>query len=244
MVPDFLVEQLHLGELDAQTAAEVRAALGAEADPRLADLAAQDAMIQAQYPAQMVVPRILASVPQAGRRWPLVLPALLAAAAGVWLAARPAQTPAPSARSIESVDTVRAKGPLRPVLQVMRAGEAPTPVTADEQLSAGDRVQLRFQPRGALHAVIVSVDGRGATTLHVPDAVDASTALPAGAQRLTVGHAYELDDAPQFERFFLITADAPLDPDALLTAAAEAGMGDLTPPPDARVEAFTLRKSQ
>lgn len=247
MVPELLIEQLHLGELDAQAAAQVRAALGPDAERRLADLAAQDAMIQAQYPAALVAPRIKARVPPRRRIWPVALPAVLAATAGLWLATRPATRLDPQARAITSEDTVRAKGPRQPVLQVMRAevaGARAEAVEPTDTLAAGDRVQLRFQPRGARHAVIVSVDGRGATTLHMPDSIDDSTSLPQGAQRLTVGHAYELDDAPAYERFFLITADAPLDPEALLTAAAQAGAGALIPPADARVVAFTLRKSK
>ena len=250
MVPELLIEQLHLGELDAQTAAQVRAALGADADALLADLAARDAMSQAQYPASLIVPRVEARIRPTRRWWPVVLPAILAATAGLWLAARPASTLDPQAQSLTSQDTVRAKGPLQPVLQVMRAESPagpktkPTAVQPAERLTAGDRVQLRFQPRGAHHAVIVSVDGRGATTLHVPDSNDESTALPVGAQRFTVGHAYELDDAPDYERFFLITSDDPLDPDALLSAAAHAGAGEFVLPAGARVDAFTLRKSK
>ncbi|MGK0362593.1 MAG: hypothetical protein ACI9U2_004914, partial [Bradymonadia bacterium] len=125
MIPDLLIEQLHLGELDAKTAARVRAALdagatgmdaaGLDAAARLADLAAQDAMSRAQYPASLIVPRIEARMPAPRRWWPVVLPAILAATAGLWLAARPASTFDPQARSLTSKDTVRAKGPLRPV---------------------------------------------------------------------------------------------------------------------------------
>jgi len=74
----------------------------------------------------------------------------------------------------------------------------------------GDLIQLGYVAAGAQHGVILSVDGRGDVTLHYPTSQGGPTALRSdGLRRL--GRSYELDDAPDFERFFFVTADAPLD---------------------------------
>jgi len=60
--------------------------------------------------------------------------------------------------------------------------------------------------------VIASLDGAGVVTLHFPAAEDAPPAATAlGAESAALPHAYALDDAPRFERFFFITADEPID---------------------------------
>lgn len=235
-VPDLLLEQLHLGELDARGAAEVRAALGEQARQELARLTTADAADLAQYPPELIVPRLTARIPSRRRVWPVLLPTLAAAAAGVWWMARPATIVDPLA--VTPIETVRAKGPNTPVLHILKEGGV-EPLAPDTQVNAGTRIQLRFAPKGARHALIVSVDGRGVPTLHWPDAPSASTAVPPGVQRITVGHAYELDDAPKFERFHLITADEPLQPAAVLQALES----DVwTPPPAAREAVVNLRK--
>jgi hypothetical protein len=84
----------------------------------------------------------------------------------------------------------------------------------------GDLVQASIVPAGRAHAVVLSLDGRGRVTLHYPDAPAGSTRLEPGAE-LPLAHAFELDDAPAFERFFLVTAARPLDPARLLDVARE-----------------------
>jgi hypothetical protein len=60
--------------------------------------------------------------------------------------------------------------------------------------------------------VIASVDGAGVVTLHHPVSEAAPPEATALAARPTaLPHAYALDDAPRFERFFFITADQPID---------------------------------
>jgi hypothetical protein len=82
----------------------------------------------------------------------------------------------------------------------------------------GDVLQLSYTSGGHPHGVVVSVDGRGAVMLHHPAALSDSTALTPG-EAAPLGHAYELDDAPAFERFLLVTSREPLDVAAVLEAA-------------------------
>ncbi|MEZ4473614.1 MAG: hypothetical protein R3F60_23055 [bacterium] len=65
-----------------------------------------------------------------------------------------------------------------------------------------------------------------AVTLHFPDTASADTALPAGQQLVTLPHAYQLDDAPRFERFFFVTAHHPLDVGELLAEARQLAADD------------------
>jgi hypothetical protein len=67
--------------------------------------------------------------------------------------------------------------------------------------------------------VIASVDGAGVVTLHYPlreDAPPEATAMAPEPHALP--HAYALDDAPRFERFFFITGSDPLDVGQTLAA--------------------------
>lgn len=69
---------------------------------------------------------------------------------------------------------------------------------------------MSYVAAGRAHGVIVSIDGRGQVTLHFPADAGAPTALESG-RAVPLSHSYELDDAPLFERFMFVTAEAPDD---------------------------------
>jgi len=115
----------------------------------------------------------------------------------------------------------------------------------------GDRIQLSVAPAGRRYAVVVSLDGNGQVTLHFPrrggDGKIVTTDAP-----FSLPTSYLLDDAPAFERFFLITALTPLDPKGILDGAGKltehpnrlrsATIEDL--PEGARQSSFLLRKAK
>jgi hypothetical protein len=68
--------------------------------------------------------------------------------------------------------------------------------------------------------MILSIDGKGAVTLHLPERKGDSTKLELGKQSL-LSNAFELDDAPEFERFFFLTSDSPIDVDGVLQEAQD-----------------------
>jgi hypothetical protein len=84
-----------------------------------------------------------------------------------------------------------------------------------DEVKSGDIIQLSYVAAGAGYGMIFSVDGLGNLTLHYPDTPLQSTSLESGGAR-KLSFAYELDDAPGFERFFLITADEAIDVNAVL----------------------------
>ncbi|MEO0603461.1 MAG: hypothetical protein AAF211_18630 [Myxococcota bacterium] len=74
-------------------------------------------------------------------------------------------------------------------------------------LGEGDTIQVGYWVTGG-HTAILSVDGRGVVTTHLPAPGEA---IPWLARRGVLDHGFRLDDAPDYERFFLVVDDVPLD---------------------------------
>jgi hypothetical protein len=141
----------------------------------------------------------------------------------------------------------RIKG-LRPHLEVFRQTPAGIESLPEGAMAhEGDLVQLTYQAAGRPFGVIVSIDGRGTVTVHHPREGGAAARLdPGEAARLS--SAYRLDDAPDWERFVLVTAERPfevasvVEAAARLAAAGDAGTGPLALPSSLEQSSFTLRK--
>ncbi|MBM4353060.1 MAG: DUF4384 domain-containing protein [Deltaproteobacteria bacterium] len=99
-----------------------------------------------------------------------------------------------------------------------------------DSASAGDVLQLEYVAAGAPYGMILSIDGRGTVTLHYPPAEGGDTTLaPGGAVPLP--RSYELDDAPGFERFILVTSQAPVPVAEILEIARILGADPARPLP-------------
>jgi hypothetical protein len=143
-------------------------------------------------------------------------------------------------------DTTRLKG-LRPEVRLFRK----TP-TGAESLSPGsvgrrgDVIQLVYQAAGRRYGAIVSVDGRGVVTAHLPAQGSRAAALEIGsAAALPV--AYLLDDAPRWEAFYFVTAPEDFDlrpvlEAARLAAASAKPAAPLLLPAGLEQSAFLLKK--
>ncbi len=110
-------------------------------------------------------------------------------------------------------DVIRLKG-LEPQLQVFRyrpgLEEGYELLSPNDRVLTRDRLQVSLNPAGYSHGAVFSVDGRGVITLHFPSNFGASTSV--GSQgTIVLPYAYELDDAPLFERFILILSHSPVD---------------------------------
>lgn len=225
-VPDLLVEQLALGELGPAEAAAVRARLEAEAGglARLERILAEDAAIHAAYPAARVMPTVRARAGgrrRSASRWAVPALGVALAAALVFVVARPSGGGAGGQGEARVPDEVRLKGDAAPRLTVYRerAGGGAERLGEGARVAAGDTLQLAYAAAGgARFGVIVSIDGGGAATLHFPRGPGEETRLAEGGEvRLREG--YELDDAPGFERFFLVTAERPVGVAEVMGAA-------------------------
>lgn len=240
-VPDLFVEQLAAGALSPERAAEVRAAL--ESEPggveRLAAIDRSNHEILAAMPPRVFAASVAARRDAASRPtrapWFALIP--IAAAVVALFAVAPALLgPDPDPREV-----TRAKGD--PILQVHRRGEA-EPLSPMEPVRAGDLLQLSYTAAGASYGAIVSVDGRGAITWHLPERADrASKLLPGGG--VPLDHAVAMDDAPRFERFVLITGahDFPLAPvERAIRDWSSGRPEDLALDPSLRATVFTVAK--
>jgi hypothetical protein len=249
VVPDFLLEQLILSELPPEKEADVLRDL--EAEPggmdRLARLRASNQEILGTYlpeRATTEINRRLAltrseprSQPARSRIWVLA-PALAAAAAILFWVILPLER-GPGV----DLQTTRVKG--NPGLVIYRkVPQGVEELGNGSRVRPGDVLQVGYQAAGATHGVIISVDGRGAVTLHFPASPADPTALAeAGAQSLP--HAYELDDAPDFERFFFVTSDHPIGVETVLAAGRTLGSDEtnsLVLPAGLRQTSFLVKK--
>jgi hypothetical protein len=216
-VSDLLLEQFVLGELTSDQDTMVRAELERDESvrQRLAAIARSNTEILSDYPPERIVPLIKERfLEQSGRaarqrRMPAIAWALPAAAMVVLVLSLVVM------REKVAPNETRLKG-LSTHLSLFRK----TPAGGAEELRSGaaarraDVLQISYTAGEAKFGVILSVDGRGAITWHVPPGYQGgSRAAPALDMQgqVVLPSAYELDDAPGFERFFLVYAAAPFE---------------------------------
>jgi hypothetical protein len=243
--PDWLLERLALGELDAAAAADVRGRLAAEgrdADAEIAALAVSNREILAAHPPARVAAAVRARATRPARRWLAIAPLVLAGAAAVVLVARPHRAIKTTGGATDDLglEDATPKGTARAAtatLGVYRHGADGDERLADGAPAApGDLLQLTYRAGSDRFGVLLSIDGRGHVTLHWPDAGEAVAARLGGKGEVRLPSAYELDDAPAFERFILVTAEAPFS----VAAAADAARALAAKPDAARVSSLSL----
>lgn len=217
---DWLMERALLGEVPASRHAEVARAMDDSSfEARLDALRASNVQIFELLPPPRVAREVERRVRVAG------------AVSGHRIGARWATWLAPAAAAVAVVmflllrgggvaprdeDGIRVKGDAR--LEIYRrAGDTSERVRSGDTVKAGERLQLSYVAAGQRFGAILSIDGRGSVTLHYPDGPIAAKLSQRGATKLSF--AYELDDAPNFERFVFITSDRAFDLGIPLAAA-------------------------
>jgi len=234
----------------AEVAAELRAAAEAanaeEPDAKVSEIA----VVAAQRWSATHEPRTEVVSPSSHRTrgvvWVSALVAIAAALVLAWGlrdASRSAQDESPQRVSMTQTpappsDGRRHKGSQR--LIVFRQGSDDA-LQSDEGVAEGDVLQLAYSAAGERYGVIVSLDGAGAVTLHWPANATDSTELGTGVVRLD--YAYELDDAPSFERFVFVASSQPLPPDVVMDAAQVVASGTDPEHAELRVEAVSHQVS-
>lgn len=252
-VPDWLVEKVHLGLASDEERALVLAS--PDARSRLEALPAQDRFFHEKFPIDEEIRRIESKyrIAQASNEssnrapltWVLVGPLLAAGLALLLIGLPPASERPDSPLDPDGPTTVKG---LKPKLRLYRQRSSGIEtVGAGVMTREGDILQLGLVRGEATHGAVVSVDGRGAVTLHFPAEASGSTELGKGEQRLT--QAYQLDDAPEFERFFFVTTHGkPTDVSTVVHAAealaaqGQAREGDLALPRGYAQTAVLVRK--
>ena len=234
-ISDLTLEQYALGELPVEKEARVRAALEKDStlQARLAALQDSDRQILADYPAARMAAAIRerqnarpARRPgqegeasrftrlRAAGRTPFAFALPAAAAVLLFLSFMAYREGVLPQMASSMSEVTRMKG-ARPHLSVYRKT-----TTGAEQLAAGqparqrDVLQISYTAADARFGVILSLDGRGTVTWHLPPigAGSPSTAPSLTRQgEVVLPSAYELDDAPGFERFIFVYSAASFD---------------------------------
>lgn len=224
-IPDVLLERLRLGELAAPDAARLRDWIAS--DPtlaaRLRALEDSEAQILAQYPSPLAARAIRARLASetessAGRargRWLLPAMAVLAfAVVGLPLLLTWRQAP---------TERVKGAGPSLVVFRkTVDGSEALEPGAV---VRKGDLLRIGYRSAARGFGVIVSIDGRGSVTQHLPPTGEMAAKLePEGT--VLLDFSFELDDAPAGETFILVTSDS-----LFTVSSVRAALAALPPPP-------------
>jgi len=235
--PDVILERYRLGELPADEAAALDRRLqdDDELRTRLAALDRSDLEVRERYP-----PKTLA----AGVRMRLEPRSAATRTAGIGRLAWHWKTIAALAAAVTLVIVVgpllvgpgndateRVKG-LEPTLVLYRKTAKGTEQVGDGAVArAGDLVRIGYRAAGYNWGVIFSIDGRGVVTMHLPREGPRSARLSPGPEVL-LDFAYELDDAPRWERFYFVAGSAPFDTGPIVEAARRVTVaGEAAPPP-------------
>jgi hypothetical protein len=181
----------------------------------------------------------------ARRRWLVPAGAALAATVLVVIGSsilRPAGAP-----SDTGADHERIKGLEASLVVFRQADGGGAQLGEDAIVRAGDVLRLGYRVARSGYGAIVSVDGRGVLTRHLPADGPQAVALQTG-QTMLLDDAFEIDDAPQVERFYLISGERPFDVGPIMHAVQAAARtsdpasASLDLPPSLTVTIFTLRK--
>jgi hypothetical protein len=211
-VRDWQLERYRLGELPDGEHLRVQDALERVPDVRrrLDDLdRSSDSLLQEHPPAAMVgalrarSAREHMAAPAPRHAWTPLAAAAIVAASLVGLAILN-----PWAVTPPMGDETRVKGLTPYLLLYRKAATEVERLPPAASARAHDVVQLAYQAGTRRYGVILSVDGRGVVTRHLP--VEGARAVPlTPGTPVALPQSYELDDAPGFERFVLVAADEP-----------------------------------
>ncbi len=215
-VRDWELERFLLGELPSGRMADIRARLQADAQlaGKVDDLRSSNKEILDLCPPEAVLPQARREAerrerklrPSLGRRsfWRQALYSapVLAAAAALLLVVVISRTPSPGLRfkGLPGIDLAKTQ-----LLVYKKTDGGNVLLKNGDNVRPGDLLQLAYIPAGKKYGMILSIDGNGLVTPHFPPDGRAPARLKK-ATLVLLPNSYELDQAPEFERFFFITA--------------------------------------
>lgn len=183
---------------------------------RLKALEGSDREIHASYPTERVARQIARRLERRGVpsiSWGGVGPRLALVAVMVLAVVFSIYLPGPEVPPTwdrKGMDGIRLKG-VKPDLLLYRKRASEIEQLADSSVAyAGDLIQIFYRAASKPFGVIVSVDGRGTVTQHLPASGTRAVRLIQG-DPVSLDYSYELDDAPKWERFYFLTANTSFD---------------------------------
>ncbi len=231
-ISDLKLEQLAQGVLGAEEEGALRKAVESDegAARRIAEILESDAALRAEFPAEQVEVevarrlRVVEAVEETGEA-----KTRIAFGLGFKLAASMAAAACVAVVLIlfapfgEEDPGYRLKG--EPVLLVHRVVDAGTEQLEEGAVALeGDRIQLSIVPNGFDYGMVVSFDGNGEVTLHYP--LSGTGRVEQAETVFSLPHSYQLDEAPDFERFILVMGRKELDAKAILERTKELAMNE------------------
>jgi len=135
-----------------------------------------------------------------------------------------------------SQELILTKG-LTPHLNIYRkAGTDKEKLEKNQLVSPGDVLQVGYIAANKQYGLIFSIDGSGAVTQHFPSKGKKATKLEPKGEVL-LSFAYELDNAPNFERFFFVVSNSPFEVAPILSRAKRLAIH----PSEAKTESLQLK---
>jgi len=204
-VPDWKTERYLLGELPESEMQALKNLENEEFRLQIEQLKKSNEKLLAKYPYKRKF-KVLSNVPDTPARLAAIFILCATALIAVFSIGNiyeEDQFAMLSAGSIE--EGTRVKG-LKTNLEIWRKTADITEELMDNsEAKAGDLLQIRYsalEPYGTL----LSIDGNGVLTVHLAGQNGKAAHLEAG-KIISLQNAYELDNAPKFETFYLITAN-------------------------------------
>ncbi|MBE6347319.1 MAG: hypothetical protein E7064_00060 [Spirochaetaceae bacterium] len=114
----------------------------------------------------------------------------------------------------EGESAIRLKGKSSALFVYRNENGKAVRLSTGTKVSEGDILQLSYVCADPEYALIVSVDGNGVVTSHFPEDSTDSALLEKGGE-FPLSYSYKLDDAPSFERFYLVTSDKEFSLDSI-----------------------------
>lgn len=128
-------------------------------------------------------------------------------------------SPTELASTLAADDGVRLKG-LEPHLAIFRKTDSGSePLYPGEKARSGELLRIGYQSAGFTYGAILSVDGNGNVTRHWPISGQRAGRLENGEALLP--SSFELDAAPDFERFYFVVSKRSFDLGPLLQSLRE-----------------------
>ena len=252
-ISDLLLEQYLLGELSPRLQRKVREELSRDPSLRARHeaITRSNREILERYPPSLIAKEIsrraAPAVQRRASRWNPPLAIGLPAAAAVLIAFSFFMF-----RDLVAPDNTRIKGISPHMSAWIGTAQGARDLAPGSLVGRGDVIQLSYTAGEAKYGVIFSIDGRGTVTWHMPAGFSGTPRAAPMLDRqgqVFLPSAYELDDAPGFERFFFIFAEKPFDiapvAEAVRSLAARPGSADrldLSLPSGIRQYSLLLKK--
>lgn len=114
---------------------------------------------------------------------------------------------------------VRTKGDILHLMAHLVRGDEQTQLFSGDEVRAGDRIQLSINKAKGMSFVVFSIDGHGVSSLHYP--VNSPSKI-LDIDFFSLPTSYRLDDAPDFEKFYLVSSSRLLNKDDIMAKAEKA----------------------